>query len=194
MLTIQKGNPWIFFPQSICDMFPENPGNLILSGDRYFKFELKFKILESNTDQKTLFTIIPNYTGLDIYESKIVLTVTFEDCVEHIDLPLVIYPFVEHKLKFIHKPGEGLYLYIDGMLLLNINLTQRKLAVTDRPHIIFGAGNFPKNGFNLNYVDVELQEFTLYDESSTLAHHLFGEFIFDKSVDLTGNCNFIHKL
>lgn len=194
MLTIKRGNPWVFFPQGICDMFPETPGNLLLTGDHYFKFELKFKLLEDTTDQKTLFAIIPRYTGLDIHESKLVFTITYEDGVDHLDMPLVIKPFVNHSIKVLHKPKEAMYLYIDNMLMLNINLTKRKLGVAEKPHIIFGAGNFPKNGFNLNYVDVELQEFTLYDESSTLAHHLFKEFIFNKSVDLTDNCNFIHKL
>lgn len=194
MLRIEKGNPWVFFPQGICDMFPENPGNLILTGDHYFKFELTFKLLEDTPDQKTLFAIIPRYTGLDLHKDNMVFTITYDDSVEHIELPLLIKPFTVHKLKILHKPGEGMYLYLDGMLVLNINLTEKKLGVADKPHIIFGAGNFPRNGFNLNYVDVELQEFSLYDESTLISHHLFEEFIFNKSVDLTDNCNFLHRL
>ena len=194
MLRIEKGKPWVFFPQGICDMFPDKPGNLILTGDNYFKFELKFKIVEEIEEQKTLFAIIPRYTGLDLHQSKMVFTITCEDTVEHIDIPSVIQPFKEHSLKLIHKPGEGMYLYIDGMLMLNFNLTKHKFGTSEKPHIIFGAGNFPKNGFNLNYLDVELYEFSLYDETTLLSHHLFKEFIFNKSVDLTDNCNFLHRL
>ena len=36
MLKLNKGEPWVFWPSSICDTFPENPGNRILRGDFYF--------------------------------------------------------------------------------------------------------------------------------------------------------------
>ena len=62
------------------------------------------------------------------------------------------------------------------------------------PHIIFGAGNFPKNGYNLNYTDIELYEFKVTQEDKLLCHHTFEEYIYDKSVDLTGDCNFINKI
>ena len=70
----------------------------------------------------------------------------------------------------------------------------KELGYDESPHIIFGAGNFPKNGFNLNYTDFNLHEFKLEVDGELVSHHTFEKFIHDKSYDITDNCNFIHKL
>ena len=74
------------------------------------------------------------------------------------------------------------------------NLNSHELGFDNNPHIIFGAGNFPRNNFNLNYVDLDLYKFEILVNNNLLAKHDFEDFIFDKSVDITDNCNFIHKI
>lgn len=71
---------------------------------------------------------------------------------------------------------------------------KNKLASDDISHIIFGAGNFPKNDFNLNYFPVILHNVEIVKEKELISKHDFEIFIHDKSLDLTNNCNFIYKI
>ena len=194
MLKINKGEPWIFWPNSICDVLPENPGNKILTGDQYFKVTFKLVLTDTSFDQKTLFTIVPRYTGLDLYGDSMKLTITCEDTVEYIDLPLLVIPDKETLITVEHEPKEFFRLFINNELVYDYRLEGRSFGLADNPHIIIGAGNFPKNDFNLNYTEFNLLEFIVEKKDEVLSKHLFQDFIFDKSVDLTENCNFIHKL
>ena len=194
MLSIKKGHPWIFWPSSICDTLPINPGNKLLSGDKYFKLTLEYILRDSSDDQKTLFTIVPRFTGLDLYKNKSVLTVTCEDNAEYIDLDYIAIENERTKLVIEHSPEVFFNLFINDSLIHNLDLKGRSFGIADSPHLILGAGNFPKNDFNLNYLNVDFLEFKLEDETQVVSHHRFEEFIFDKSVDSTDNCNFIHKL
>lgn len=194
MIDIKKGFPWVFWPSSICDTFPENPGNKILSGDQYFKLTFRLTLKDSSKEQKTLFAIVPRFTGLDLYEDKMILTVTCEDGPIYTNLPLQILPEKETEISVEHIPKENFRLFIDNKVIHEVDLKEKVFGLADNPHILIGAGNFPKNNFNLNYTEFNLHEFILEDKNKVISHHKFEEFIFDKSVDITGNCNFIHKL
>lgn len=194
MLQINKGEPWIFWPNSICDTLPENPANKILSGDQYFKVSFRLILTDNSYEQKTLFTIVPRFTGLDLYGDSMKLTITCEDKPDYIDLPLLIKPDEEAEIVLEHSPKEFFKLFINNNEIYSLGLENRCFGIADNPHIIIGAGNFPKNDFNLNYTEFKLLEFKVEDRENLLSHHLFEEFIFDKSVDITDNCNFIHKL
>lgn len=194
MIDIKKGSPWIFWPSSICDTFPEKPGNKILTGDNYFHVTFRLTLKDTSEDQKTLFTIVPRYTGLDLYKDKMVLTVTCEDEPVAIHLPLLVIPEKEVIISIEHSPNDFFRLFIDNKVIHEIDLKQKTFGLSNSPHIIIGAGNFPKNNFNLNYTEYLLHEFILKNETEIISHHLFENFIYDKSVDLTGNLNFIHKL
>lgn len=194
MLNISKGEPWLFWPNSICDSLPEHPANKILTGDKYFRLKLRLILTDDSTLQKTLFTIVPRYTGLDLYESKMQLTVTCEDGADYIDLPLLIFPNKEAEIVLEHTPKQFFKLFIDNKEVHSVDLSNREFGLSDNPHILIGSGNFPKNDFNLNFTAFNLVEFELRNENGVMSHHLFEKFIFDKSVDLTGNCNFIHKI
>jgi hypothetical protein len=41
---------------------------------------------------------------------------------------------------------------------------------------------------------MDLINFKLYHEDTLISHHDFNNIIHNKFVDLTNNCNFIHKL
>jgi len=60
--------------------------------------------------------------------------------------------------------------------------------------MLFGAGNFPWHDENHHYCDLDLHEFKLYHEEKLVSHHFFTKFIYEKSFDITNNCNFIHKV
>ena len=194
MLSISKGNPWLFWPSSICETFPENPANIMLSGEYNFEIQLSFVLRDHSIDQKTIFALVPHYTGLDLYKDQTVFTVTYEDKARYYRLPRTIIPDVTTNIKIKHKVKEHFKIFINNDEVVSESLKDKILGKCPHPHIIFGAGNFPKNNFNLNYTDIDLLRFSLFQNDSLLADHFFEERIFDKYVDVTGNLNFIHKV
>jgi hypothetical protein len=193
MLHITKGKPWLFWPSNICDTFPENPANKYLSGNYDFTLEITFTLTDNSDNQKSLFCILPHFTGIDIYKDKCVFIVTLKNGVKYQEIPHTVKVDEITKIKIEHRTLNRLELFIDDISMVTIDLTNNQFAVEEEPHIIFGAGNFPKNGFNLNYTQYKLFDFKIYTDR-LLCHHTFDEFIMDKSVDKTENCNFIHKI
>lgn len=191
MLEILKGEPWLFWPSNICDTFPINPGNKILVGSEHFKIEVSFRLHEKNAEEKTLFTIVPNYTGISIYENKMVFALTTDTGVLYEEINCALPINVDTSITLINRPKINTELKIDGYTRL---LIDNNISNNDQPHIIFGAGNFPKNGFNLNYCHCTLINFKLYHNDVLISDHNFDKFIHDKSYDLTGNCNFLNKI
>lgn len=195
MLSIKEGNPWVFWPSHICDTFPENPANKLLSGDKPFEVYVDMVLKKTEGVIGTLFTLLPHYTAMDIYEGRVLFTMMNEDReTTYWDLPFPIYDDVRMRIKWKHEPNKSFDVFINERPVHQVDLTEKSFACEDDPHIIIGAGNFPKNGYNLNYTDIELYEFKVIQNEELLCHHTFEEYIFDKSVDITGNCNFINKI
>lgn len=194
MLTINKGEPWIFWPSSICDTFPEDPSNKKLSGEYNFSFEVDFKVIDNSTSQKTIFTLIPCFTGFDIYPDKSIFTVTYQDETKVYPLKKIINIDERYIIKVENVPNSVLRLFINNEVVVEEKLNNKVLGINDSPHIIFGAGNFPKNDFNLNYLDMELYSFKVFVDGNLTTDHDFKYRIHDKYVDRTDNLNFIHKL
>lgn len=193
-MRISKGSPLVFWPSSICETFPENPTNLLLTGDKEFSFTVDFTIHEVTNTQKTIFTLLPRYSGLDVHDNTSIVTLTFEDGANYYDIGNIIKPFERYSLTFLHLPKEKLTVFINKKAVVEEDLTKKVLGLSNAPHIIFGAGNFPKNDFNLNYVDLELHNFNIRHEGNIVTNHNFEQQIFDKFVDTTDNLNFIHKI
>lgn len=194
MLKINKGNPWLFWPSSICETFPEHPSNLLLTGDKEFSFTIEFTMQDDSIDHKTIFALLPRYSGLDVYVDKSIFTITYEDETVYYDIGDVIKPFEKTIVTFLHLPKEKLVVFINKKVVVEEDLTNKTFGLSEAPHIVFAAGNFPKNDFNLNYVDLDLHNFNIKHEGKTITNHDFQQQIFDKFVDTTDNLNFIHKL
>lgn len=194
MLKISKGNPYVFWPSSICDTFPENPANKFLTGEVDFAFEIEFILKDTSSLQKTVFTLIPRFTGMDIYPDKTLFTATFQDETKVYNINQIINVDEYYKIRLENVPNKHLRLFINNEVVVEENLDNKCLGVSDSPHIVFGAGNFPKNDFNLNYLDMELYAFRVFHNNELLADHDFKYRIHDKFVDRTDNLNFIHKL
>jgi len=196
MLHISKGNPWVFWPNHICDTFPINPANKQLRGDKNFTLTLDVTINKVKDEIGTILTLLPRYTAIDIYKGRLLFTITKEDeQAKYFDLPTTIHDGVDLKIQWKHISREYFEVFINREKVLHVPLQDMGFGIAENPHIIFGAGNFPKNGFNLNYTDITLHYFTIDDaHNKTLCQHKFKKYIFDKSFDLTDNCNFIHKI
>ena len=193
MIHIKKNNPWIFYPSVLCDTFPENPATKVISGDHNFQIEMKMTLLETLDNNYTVFTILPKYTGLDIHKNMLFFTVRFEDdSSQFYQFPFAIHDGVEIDLKMIHIPKKQLQIFINEEEQLNLSLKDLGLYIDNNPCIVFGANSFSHVNESSNCTELYLHEFKLYEKKKLLAHHTCDEFIFNKSVDKTGNLNFIH--
>ena len=65
-----------------------------------------------------------------------------------------------------------------------------KLLQSDESHIIFGSGNFPHNGFNLNYSEIELKQFFVTKEFLNLQPYTIEELL---KYDSTGVYDFVNR-
>ena len=193
MLRINKGNPWIMWPDGIVENFIENPANKIFDYNGNFTFKLTFSLPNNITEKSTLFSKLPSYFGIDLEENGMTLIVTYDN-------KETGYLFINYWWE-INKSYELVIEKKDNMLNVLVNrekiitfILQGKLASDNTSHIIFGAGNFPKNNFNLNYLEVELEKLQVFQEDALISEHDFDVFIHNKSLDKTNNCNFIHKI
>ena len=194
MLEIRKGEPWIFWPSSICDTFPIEPANKKLNGEHSFLIDFDFTLLDDAFDKKTIFSLLPMYSGYDVDKGCDIFLYNDGEKTHTKVLPNLVKPNIKTNIKFEYIYKESIELYVNNLKQARIGLKNKTLGYSDSPHIIFGAGNFPKNNFNLNYTDINLHEFKLFVDGQLVSHHLFDKFIHDKSFDITENCNFIHKL
>lgn len=183
----------MFHPKCLCDTFPENPATKILDGNHNFQIEMKITLLDTMDKNGTIFCFLPKYTGLDIHKNMLFFTVKYEDNSSNFyQFPFKISDGVEMNLKIVHVSKKYLKVLINEEEQLNLNLEVLGLYIDDNPCIVFGANRYTDMDENSNTTELHLYEFKLYEKTKLLAHHTFDEFIFNKSVDKTGNLNFIH--
>jgi len=193
MLRIDKGNPWIMWPDSMVENFIENPANKVFDYEKDFLFKLIFSLPNTITEKSTLFSKLPSYFGIDLEIDGMTFIVSYENKhTEYVHVKRKWEVDTDYELVIGRKEKE-LSFFVNRENVLNFTLRD-KLSSDNTSHIIFGAGNFPKNGFNLNYLDVDLKKLQIFQENALIAEHDFDIFIYNKSFDKTENCNFIHKI
>lgn len=193
MLKIKEGEPWVMWPNNLVDNFIEFPANKIFDYDGNFDFKMVFAFEVPITKKCSLFSKLPDYVGVDIEEYGFTFIYTDEN--KHTE-----YVFMDYKWEIntkyelhIKKIKNVISVYINDSLIFD-EFLKGKLASDDISHIVFGAGNFPKNNFNLNYFSVILHYLSIKKEGILISEHLFDNFIHNKSFDKTNNCNFIYKI
>jgi len=193
MLKIKEGEPWIMWPNILGQKFIKDPANHIFDYEGDFSFKLVFELEKEITRKSTLFAKLPSYLGIDLEEYGMLLIVTDgKGKTEYLSCNFEWEP--NRKYELLVTKGNGVItVYIDGNAL-TLYFINDKLAADTNSHIIFGAGNFPKNEFNLNYLEVILHELEIIRDEETISKHVFEEFIHGKSYDLTDNCNFLHQI
>lgn len=195
MLEIRKQHPWILWPDSICNTFPDNPANRLLNGNHEYTIEVSLILKEINENRVTLFCILPEFLSIDIEGENSIFSYTTNSETKYITFPSSLFiSEILTKITIKYTPEKYIKLFINNIMVLDISILGQKISYDPSPHLIFGAGNFPKNNFNLNYSEYDLYEFKISDKDRLVCHHTFEKFIYDKSFDLTDNCNFIHKI
>ena len=193
MLKIKEGEPWIMWPNILGQKFIKDPANHIFDHEGDFSFRIIFELEEVVTKKSTLFAKLPSSFGIDLEDYGILLIVTDNlGKTEYLTCNFQWETNRKYNL-LISKEEDAVTVYMDGDAL-TLYFIGDKLAADENSHIIFGAGNFPKNGFNLNYLGVTLHELEIIRDAETISKHVFEEFIHGKSYDLTDNCNFIHQI
>ena len=200
MLNITKDEVWAFWPTTVCNSFPEDPGNLYLSGEKHFKLELDFMLTDETDHYKAIFNILPAYSMLKLLRDRMIFVASFEgDIKEDHNLPLLIKPNERINLTYEFQPDSFINLFIKNVdtgneIDFKINMKDRLFKQEKEPFIILAGDNLPKHSDKEHYTDVTFYEFKLYSDEKLLSHHTFDEFIHDKSVDKTDNLNFLHKI
>ena len=193
MLKIKEEEPWIMWPNILGQRFIKDPANRIFDHDGDFKFRLIFELEEPVSKKSTLFAKLPSYFGIDLEDYGILLIVT-DDKGKTEYLTCNFQWEANKKYDLLITKSQGVVtVSIDGNALI-LYFVDQKLASDENSHIIFGAGNFPKNEFNLNYLNVTLHELEIIRDDESISKHLFDDFIHGKSYDITENCNFIHQI
>lgn len=193
MLKIQEGEPWVMWPDKLVGNFIDYPANKIFDYDGDYEFTIDFEFERPILKKQTLFSKLPSYFGFDLEPNGFTFIYTEEDNnTEYVSVNYQWQHKERYKLKILKRSFE-IFIYIDDILIMT-EFLKTKLKVDDISHIIFGAGNFPKNGFNLNYFSVILHSVKIIKDSELISDHEFNKFIHNKSFDLTNNCNFIYKI
>lgn len=193
MLKINEGEPWVMWPDLLVANFIDYPANKILDYNGNFEFNMVFELLDNITKKSTLFAKLPTYVGIDLEDYGVHFIVTSEDGeIRHFT----------HNYKWeVGKIYDLVVKRNNNIVTVTINNETifecdfpKESTNQDYSHILFGAGNFPKNDFNLNYFSFIFHYLTIKKEGMTISEHDFKTFIHNKSFDLTQNCNFIHKI
>jgi hypothetical protein len=193
MLKINKGEPWLMWPDILVANFIDYPANKIFDHDGDFKFKMIFETDQLIDKKSTLFSKLPSYFGVDIGSDHIKLIITYTSGKsEYLQGNFKLEIDKKYVLE-ITKINNKLSLLVNNDLIIEHELFE-KLAKNNESHIIFGAGNFPQNGFNLNYFSLILHYLSIEKDGNLIAEHTFEKFVHNKSFDLTENCNFIHKI
>lgn len=193
MLKIEYSEPWVMWVDSVVDNFVKFPANKIFDYEGDYQFNITFELTEPVLNKSTLFAKLPSYFGIDIEQYGLLFLVTDNNRnTNYIFIDYVWQVGIKFELT-IEKEQNQIKILINGSLLHVHTLTDVP-PKDDISHIIFGAGNFPKNGFNLNYFSFIIHDLSIYIDKSLISQHNFVKFIHNKSYDLSNNCNFIHKI
>ncbi len=217
-MVLNEGEPWLLWPDKVS--YGINKGDIMdtFEGED-FTISMHLKILTKSDQKRTLFAKLPNYMGIDIEKENnhllliLNLTQNGEEKWEYLFSDLTLGYDVNFLTLHYSKENKKIELYINDSLAIDYTLKEdEEFTKGNEPHVIFGAGNFPHNGYNLNYCSYELDYLIIAKKCVSLSEikglyngeiqnvdGVVGLYDFAKKTDykiydLTGNCNFIHKI
>jgi len=217
-MEIKNGEPWVLWPSSVSYGLNKGEIESTFEGDSDFTLSMEITISTSIKEKRTIFAKLPNYMGFDIEGNNgiFIFTLMNENNVEETK-----YMWIDNCINDGHnvltfrynKENNLLQVIVDDITKLDYKIEDGfRLSKYDNTHIVFGAGNFPHNGFNLNYAEYQIDHLIIaknylsYNEiigcfsgknitpKNTVALYDFNTKTTYKIYDLTGNCNFIHKI
>lgn len=216
-MVIKETEPWLLWPDTTS--FGINTGKIseVFEGVSDFTLAMRLKILSNEPIKRTVFAKLPNYCGIDVESNNTPLLILklfkeneelsrYISCNYEIDTE---FNWLVYRYSISKRIVEVL---VNDIIVIEYKLEDdEELTSGVEPHIIFGAGNFPKNGFNLNYCSYDFdflmisksykqfQEIIKIKNERLLDESIVGLYDFErhtdyKVYDLSENCNFIHKI
>jgi|TARA_B110000483_G_scaffold230109_1_gene294916 hypothetical protein len=193
-MKISRRYPWSLWPDSICPSFLTDPALDHLQGDKYWKIEVEFEYTEENfSTMKDIFCIVPKYTGLSIYEKRIFIGIGYHDEDDWIGTDSFLEPNTVYNITYEHIPDKELLVKIDGEVGFKYDLTIRPLAVVDNPIVFIGINKHTTKE-ETEVPDLIMYNFKIYNDRGLICHHDFKNNIHGKSIDKTGNLNFLYQI
>lgn len=193
-MNISRRNPWTLWPNSICPSFIEKPAVDKLQGDSHWRIDIEFEYTDFAPEkQKDIFCIVPKYTGLSIFEKRLFVGIGYHDEDDWIGTEIFLEPNLKYLFTYEHLPNDKLNIYINKHLELSYDLSSRPLAVVDEPIVFIGTDKHIVSD-QPEDTDIKVYLFKITVDSEVLCHHDFSEIIHGKSIDKTGNCNFLYQM
>lgn len=216
-MVIKEGEPWLLWPN--LSSYEINSGNISDTFEGYTDFTLavNLMVVSPKSTKRTLFAKLPKYCGIDIEENNTPLLILSllkngEEIYKYLTSQTIInegFNILMYRYNTLNKVLEVL---VNEEIAISYQLEDGEtLSAGSEPHIIFGAGNFPKNNFNLNYFSFQTDFILIAKSYKTFSEivKIKTDGIFDESViglydfkkhtdykvyDLSKNCNFINKI
>ena len=165
MLSINNKEPWAFWPTRICSGFVPLAGNQLISGKYNFEFSLDFTIRKTYGLKSTIFSILPIYTCLNYYNEHMSnIDVHTENGRDWREIKDTIFINKKHNVTVKNEANATFTVLLDNEVVIE---TQQFSHVTD-PQMLH--------------------------DNKLISHNKFNKYFYDKSFDISNNCNFIHKI
>lgn len=215
-MIFKKEEPWLLWPEVNAYGIDKGSIGSLFNGENDFTLSFNLDLIDIEADKKTLFSILPFYIGFDVegFSLSFILTTTDEDgnkVPEYFWFNNVIKKTENIFTITYSKDDKKINILLDDVLLMEKILTNTNFNNISKSHIIFGAGNFPNNNYNLNYAEYEPKNLIFckkclsYDDiinifndekmnEDIIAYFNFKKYTDHKIYDLTGNCNFLNKI
>lgn len=194
MIHTTRRHPWMLWTDSICPAFSDKPVAKVLSGSEDYTLELDFEYDNTVSGiRKELFAIVPFYTGVSIVNNEVFVGVAYKSGDVFLPTGYLLDPTTRYKLILIHKANKTLELFIGDNKVISYDLTLDPLNINENTQMFLGSGLWPE-GEEEDVDHLKFYELKISTPVELIAHHKFEEFIHSKSIDLTGNCNFLFKL
>lgn len=216
-MIIKEGEPWLLWPDKVS--YGINKGDIseTFEGATDFTLAINLELLTFKNEKRTIFAKLPNYCGLDIefnHKPLLILKSMKNGNEEHkyITSNKEIYDGYHMFIYSFNKRDKKIKVLVDGEVIIQYSLDEdEELTSGHEPHIIFGAGNFPHNDFNMNLCSYDVNFLLIaksdltYSQiidiqngnkapSEVIALYDFKKHTEYKVFDLTNNCNFLHKI
>ena len=192
MKIIKNNVPWVLNPSIICEAFPVDPITNYINGDHNWEVLLECTLNQVEEGDSCLLSILPSYIALDIHKKQLFFTITyFDDTTEYIQVPVELNNKMKLNISIKHIPNRKLAVFIDNIEKCYFNLKEKPTKGTISSSIVISS-NTIKNTAITKRADISITSFKVKLNDEVKADHSFNEYIFNKSIDKTGNLNFLH--
>lgn len=146
--------------------------------------------------QKDIFCIVPKYTGLSVFEKRIFIGIGHEDKDDWHGTNEFMEINTREKWTFEHFPKDKLKVFRNGKLIFEYSLVLRPLAVVKPPKepIVFLGTDKHIVHDQSEETDIIIYDFKITVGEEVMCHHDWHDIVHAKSVDKTGNCNFLYQM